>query len=334
MADDWEEITLVNTAADEPCLLLELDAEVIEIYIMWFLDIEDLANLVIASRPLIERVINSVLNEESNRRELVRVSRGKQSLLMKAFFLRLPADEVVALAEKFADDVVLASVVESFCDWYWFLWAKCPRAATWTPARLCRLGGLAAVSSEYLGEMSHALTATKKNSFNRKLSEQELSDVDELIGLWTASNDDPQDVAECMVQFYQRAESIRETVPHLVRVAKAQEQLIAPLLHALDEEVVSLKEALTGERRDIWEATYAGVTTDFLSQVVDISLLESHVRITPILNAMTDCDTKRYFTWLGLKWVNMLLTHPERADEHIDMATRISGYRNRWDPRH
>ena len=114
MADDWEEITLVNTAADEPCLLLELDAEVIEIYIMWFLDIEDLANLVIASRPLIERVINSVLNEESNRRELVRVSRGKQSLLMKAFFLRLPADEVVALAEKFADDVVLASVVESF----------------------------------------------------------------------------------------------------------------------------------------------------------------------------------------------------------------------------
>ena len=137
-----------------------------------------------------------------------------------------------------------------------------------------------------------------------------------------------------MLQFYQRADTFKEAVPHLVRVAKAQEQLIAPLLHALDEEVVSLKEALTGERRDIWEATYAGVTTDFLSQVVDISLLESHVRITPILNAMTDCDTKRYFTWLGLKWVNMLLTHPERTDEHIDMAARISGYRNRWDPRH
>ena len=97
-----------------------------------------------------------------------------------------------------------------------------------------------------------------------------------------------------------------------------------------------MKEAfphLTGEP-DIWEAQYAGVTTDFLSQAVDMPLLESHVRITPILNAMTDCDTKRYFTWLGLKWVNMLLTHPERTDEHIDMATRISGYRNRWDPRH
>ena len=233
----------------------------------------------IACRPLIERVVNSVFSNESNRRKLVMAFRGKQSLLVKAFFLRLPADEVVALAQRFADDGLLLSVVETIRDWYWLLWSNCPRAASWTPASLCRLGELAAVSSEYLGHMLHVLTGMVVS--RRPLSKQELSAQDELIRLWTASNDDPVYVADCMVSFYQRADTIKEAVPHLVRVAKAQEHLIGPLLHALDEEVSSYQET----EPDIWEANWAGVTTDFLSQVVGMPLLESHVRITPMIVA-------------------------------------------------